>query len=166
MKLFAKLMIATLFIALLLPFTILKDKDGSAMMSLDNLKLPDFSLPDLPDIPSGKSLSPTSGSGEDIFYKWYDAQGNVQFTTEPPAEGVEYTIKGYDPDANVIQAVKAPAEPDSGVNSDTQSKTQLKPGDIDNPYDPENIKKLMDDAKNIQNILNQRIKDQESALNQ
>lgn len=165
MKLFAKLMIAAMFIALLLPFTILKDKNGSTMMSLDKLKLPDFSMPDLPDMPGGKSLSPT-GAGEDIFYKWYDPQGNVQFTTEPPSAGIEYTIKGYDPNTNVIQAVKAPAEPDAGGDPDSAPKTQLKPGDIENPYDPENIKKLMEDAKNIQDILNQRFKDQESALNQ
>ena len=164
MKLFAKLMIVALIIALLLPFTILKDNSGNTLMSFKNLKLPDFSMPDLPDMPSGKVLPNSGSGGEDIFYKWYDAQGNVQFTTEPPADGIEYTIKGYDPNANVIQAVEIPAEP--APDSDSATKTKLKPGDIDNPYDPENIKKLMEDAQNIQDILNQRFKDQESALNQ
>lgn len=165
MKLFAKLMIAALFIALLLPFTILKDDSGNTLMSLKNMKLPDFSMPDMPDMPGGKTLSPIGSGGEDLFYKWYDAQGNVQFTTEPPAQGIEYTIKGYDPDANVIQAVKIPAEPAPDSGTDTPTKTKLKPGDVENPYDPESIKKLMDDARNIQNILNQRYQDQESASN-
>ncbi len=162
MKLFAKLMIAALFIAMALPFTVLKDKNGNTLMSFDNLKLPDFSMPDMPD--AGKL---TSGSGQkDYFYKWYDASGNVQFTTEPPPEGVEYTVKGYDPDTNVIQAVKAPAEAAPEQAPRESAKPKQEPGALDNPYNPENIKKLIDDAKNVQNILNQRYQGQESALNQ
>lgn len=162
MKLFAKLMLAALVIAMALPFTILKDKNGNTLMSFDNLKLPDFSMPDLPD---AKKL--TSGSGQkDFFYKWYDADGNVQFTTEPPPEGVDYTVKGYDPDTNLIQAVKAPAEAAPEQPSRDSAKPALDPDVLDNPYSPENVKKLIDDAKNVQKILNQRYQDQESALNQ
>ncbi len=162
MKLFAKLMIAALFIALALPFTILKDKNGNTLMSFDKLKMPDISMPDMPD---AKKL--TSGSGDkDFFYKWYDAQGNVQFTTEPPPDGVEYTIKGYDPNANVIQAVKAPPEEKPEEDSGAAKKPGLDLNAEDNPYSPENVKKLIEDAKDVQKILNQRYQDQNSALNQ
>ncbi len=162
MKLFAKLMIAALFIAMALPFTILKDKNGNTLMSFDNLKLPNFSMPDMPDT---KKL--TSGSGQtDYFYKWYDGDGNVQFTTEPPPEGVEYTVKGYDPDTNLIQAVKAPVEAAPEPAPRDSAKPDLDTGALDNPYSPENVKKMIDEAKNVQKILNQRYQDQESALNQ
>jgi len=165
MKLFAKLMIATLFIALLLPFTILKDKNGNALMSFDKLKLPDFSMPDLPDMPSGKALSPTSGAGEVIFYQWYDAQGNVQFTTEPPAAGIDYTIKGYDPNANVIQAVRLPVAGDDATDAKSTSDGKS-PFDLDNPYSKETIEKLFEDARNVEKLLQERLRQQESAFNQ
>ena len=162
MKLFAKLMIAALVIAMALPFTILKDENGNTLMSFKNLGLPDFSMPDMPD---AKKL--TSGSGQkDYFYKWYDAEGNVQFTTEPPPEGVEYTVKGYDPDTNLIQAVQAPSEKTAQQNQEKPAAPGLDSGALDNPYSPDNVKKLIEDAKNVQKILNQRYQDQESAFNQ
>ena len=76
------------------------------------MSLKGFSLPDLPSFKTTTSLTPASvkAGGKDIFYKWYDAEGNVQFTTEPPADGIEYTVKGYDPNTNVIKAVEVPKE--------------------------------------------------------
>lgn len=105
-------------------------------------------------------------TGKDIFYQWYDATGNVQFTTEPPTEGIEYTIKGFDPDTNLLQAVKLPPEKAADSGADTTDQKSAKPEDIGNPYSQESIKKLFDDAKNIEKVLKQRLKDQESALNQ
>lgn len=174
MKLFAKLMIAGLIIAILLPFTILKGRDGNTLMSISDIGLPDFSMPSLPSFPSSSKTPDASEfatsdedlSGKDLFYKWYDAEGNIQFTTEPPAEGIEYTVKGFDPDANVIQAVKvAPKEPAQEESGPTGNKT-TKPEDIGNPYSKDSIEKLFKDAKNLEKILNQRLQDQQSTLNQ
>jgi len=167
MKLFVKLMIAALVIAVLLPFTILKGRDGNSLLSIPDFNLPDISLPELPDLPSVDmpGASGESLGGKDIFYKWYDAKGNVQFTTEPPADGIEYTVKGFDPDTNVIQAVEIPViEPTSDAN-ESEGQNSAKPEDGTNPYSQEGIKKLFEDAKNIEKLLNQRAKDQESALN-
>lgn len=171
MKLFAKLMIATLFIAMLLPFAILKGKDGTALMSIKDIGLPDFSLPDLPDLPklpkaNDFSTSDESLAGKDIFYKWNDAEGNVQFTTEPPAAGIEYTIKGFDPDANVIQAVKIPPKESTSKEAKSNAPKSDKAGEIGSPYSKESIEKLFKDAKNIENMLNQRFNDQQSQVNQ
>ena len=169
MKLFAKLMIAVLFIGMMLPFTILKGPDGKTLMSLSDIALPDFSMPRMPKFSQAfKGSEPIPGddsdlSGKDLFYQWYDAQGNVQFTTEPPTEGIEYTIKGFDPNTNVIQAVKEPPEQDAMDEGDT---AEQKSDDIGNPYSGDTIKKLLDDAKNVEKLINQRLKDQESALNQ
>ncbi len=165
MKLFVKLMIAVLVLALLLPFTILKGRDGNTLMSLSDFSLPDFSMPDLPKAPriDMPGASEESLVGKDLFYKWYDAEGNVQFTTEPPADGIDYTVKGFDPDANVIQAVELPVgEPEADQAADGGSAQS---DDIGNPYSQENIEKLFKDAKNVEKLLNQRLKDQESALN-
>ena len=171
MKLFAKFMIAALFIAMLLPFTILKGPDGRTLMSLSDINLPNFSLPKLPSLPKMPDASSIGSAddslrGKDIFYKWYDAQGNVQFTTEPPAEGIEYTVKGFDPDTNLIQAVEMPEPEPAPDESSPNEQKAGEPGVTGNPYSRESIDKLYEDAKNIEKVLQQRFQDQESTLNQ
>ena len=173
MKLFAKLMIAVLFIAMLLPFTILKNDEGHTLMSFSDIGLPEFSIPSfsMPDLPkiSGNTHPATSDEdlgGKDIFYKWYDIEGNVQFTTEPPTDGIEFTIKGFDPDTNLIQSVKVPTE-ESGPEESRPTQQKIDdPEDIGNPYSQENIKKLFEDTKDIEKMLKQRFQDQDSAINQ
>ena len=173
MKLFVKLMVAILVIGMLLPFTILKDDDGDTLASFSDFSLPDFSMPgfSMPKMPrfSEPSIEPASDddlTGKDLFYKWYDADGNVQFTTEPPADGVEFTIKGFDHDANVIQAVKVPPKTTAPKEP---TLTQQKPSVADeseNPYTQDSIKKLFEDTRNIEKLLNQRLSNQNSGINQ
>jgi len=167
-------MLALLFIAVLLPFTILKDDAGDTLMSFSDISLPgismpDISMPDLPDFSGSKKITPSSDgdlSGKDVFYKWYDSAGNIQFTTEPPADGIEYTRKGFDPDTNVIQAVKIPAPEEKAEESTPLQEKPAGPEDGANPYSADSIKKLFEETKNIEKLLNQRARDQESALNQ
>jgi len=168
MKLLAKIMIAVLFIAMLLPFTILKDDDGDTLLSFSDITLPDLSKSDLPEFSVN---TPQVGSdqdlgGKDVFYKWYDADGNVQFATEPPPEGIEFTLLGFDPDANVIQAVKLPTGESETDESDAGGKKIDNPEDIGNPYSQENVKKLFEDTRNIEKLLKQRLQDQNSMVNQ
>ena len=76
---------------------------------------------------------------------------------EPEAGGSEQTAH-----ASVTQ-LDAPAEPDA-VDA-TASKEQDSPG-LENVYSKDDIQKLIDDSKNIQQLLNQRLKNQNSAINQ
>jgi hypothetical protein len=171
MKLFVKLMLAVLVVAFLLPFTLLKDNEGKTLMSFSDLSLSDFKMPDfkMPDMLASDKLLPTNGGGsrEDVFYRWNDAKGNIQFTTEPPPDGVEYTVKGYNPDTNLIQAVEIPVEepvvepPQPGA-SENMSSAQ----DPDNPYSKDNIQKLFDDTRNLEQMFKQRNKNLNSAANQ
>ncbi len=166
MKLFAKLMLAVLVLAMALPFTVLKDDSGKPLLSFGNLKMPDFSMPDFGKV---DQLTPDLdvGGGKDLIYEWYDAAGNRNFSSEPPPEGVEYTVRGYDPDANVIQAVKLPEESgDEDKDREASAKPIKKPGDGVNPYSPEAVEKLFEDAKNIEKLLDERLKQQEQAINQ
>ena len=178
MKLFVKLMLAGLVLAFLLPFTLLKDDQGKTLMSFSDFSLGDFNLSgfsladfNLPDILGDDRLLSTDGGGsrEDIFYRWNDAKGNVHFTTEPPPDGIEFSVKGYNPDANVIQAVKLPdepvAEPPTTV-AEPASADKSSAQDIDNPYNKNNVQKLFDDSNNIEQLLNQRLNNQNSVINQ
>ncbi len=160
MKLFAKLLIATLVIGLLLPFTVLKGKDGRVLMSFSDLKMPDLGV-EVPKIPE---LSPLkTDDGNSIIYQWSDNDGNIQFSTSPPPAGVEFTAKGYDPDTNVIQSVKLPeVEPEP---REVEKKDDIAaPDSITSVYSPEKINKLFDDAKNVENLLNNRLKQQQAAI--
>ena len=174
MSLFVKLMLAAVVIALLLPFTLLKDDQGKTLMSfsdfsLPDISLPDISIPDMSDLMSSKKLVPSniSSGGKDIFYQWNDAQGNVHFTSVPPADGIEYMVKGYDPNTNVIQAIKKPTEPDpleSAPNASDPWAGGSTPS-LDSAYNPDNVQKLINDTKNIENLLNQRYENQNSTIN-
>ncbi len=170
MKLFVKLMLALLVLAVLLPFTLLKDDRGKTLMSFSDFSLPEFKIPDFSGVASSESLVPSlQGSpGMDVFYQWYDGEGNVQFTSEPPPKGVEYTIREFDPNANVIQSVKLPVEEEAAVTAPVPvAKTGETgaPQEAPNPYDQESIKKLFEDANNVEKLLQQRMNNQESALN-
>ncbi len=157
MKFFVKLLIAAVVLAVLLPFTILKGKDGRPLMSLDQLKAPDLSMPNMPEASS-------VGKREDIVYQWRDAKGELHFSSSPPPEGIEYTSKGYDPNTNLIQSIEVKhEEPETAVIAEPQIKN---PSDIGNPYSPDKIQKLMDDAHNVQKLLNDRMKQQEAMIGQ
>ena len=164
MKLFIKLMITILVIGVLLPFTILKGKDGRPLLSFSDLKLPESDIPLADKLKSAEDVD-NLGSG-DVIYNWTDDEGNIQFSNSPPPTGVEYTVKDYDPNLNVIQAVEVTVdEPEEELNSESE-KPITGTGDIGNPYSPEKIEKLFEDTKNIEKLLNQRIKNQEAILGQ
>jgi hypothetical protein len=166
MKLFVKLIFAALFIAVLLPFTLLKGTDGRPLMSVGDLKMPGFSLPEsvkdvkIPKLPSNDS------SNQDIVYQWYDAEGNLNFTTQPPPEGIQYTMKGYDPRTNLIQSVKIEEEAEV-IDSEQNDNAEVKSAsDIGSPYSPDKIEKLFNDSKNVEKLLNDRMKRQEALIGQ
>jgi hypothetical protein len=172
MKLFTKMLIAVLVIALLLPFTLLKGKDGSAMLNVMDLNFPSVSMPDFLslDLPGlaeriGNS-DDESLTGKDVIYKWTDANGNLQFSNNRPPEGVVYMLKGYDPNLNVIQAVETPATRPEAVPEFESKKKVTSAKDIGSPYSIEKIEKLFEDANNIENLLNQRMEHQAAEIGQ
>lgn len=177
MNLFIKLLIAILVISLLLPFTFLKDKHGNPMLSVRDLNFPSVTLPELsmPDfLSSGRPKIPVGvrGSdgelldGKDMIYKWTDADGDVQFSNSQPPEGVVYTLKGYDPNLNVIQAVETQAAGSEEVSGSESKKKITSVKDIGSPYSVERIEKLFEDANNIEKLLNQRLNNQAAEIGQ
>jgi len=165
MKFMIKLMVVGLIIAVLLPFTVLKGKDGKPLMSFSDLKAPDIKVPEV-DLPGALPASQPKDSmqGKDVVFQWRDAQGNLHFSSKPPRDGSEYSIKGYDPTQNLIQSVKPKVEAPK-VDS-VQIKTELpeSKADVGSAYSPEKVKQLMDDAKNVEQLLQQRMKQQEALI--
>jgi hypothetical protein len=170
MKLFVKLIFASLFIAVLLPFTFLKGTDGHPLMSIGDLKMPKIGLPEIAKDAKLPKLHKVGSANQDIVYQWRDAEGSLHFTSQPPPEGTEYTMKGYDPSTNLIQSVnlEEKSKTDQSASDTEQSNTsQVKSAsDIGNPYSPEKVEKLFKDAKNIEKLLNDRMKQQEAMIGQ
>ena len=172
MKLFAKLLIIVLVIGMLLPFTILKGKDGKTLMSFSDIKFPGGSFSDLfkssvPGMDKLKNITSQSEGGSNLIYKWTDIDGNLQFSSSPPAEGIEYTVKGYDPNQNVIQAVRAEPDAQEEVESTAdESKKSAGADKVGSPYSVEKVEKLFKDAEGLENLLNERLKKQDALIGQ
>lgn len=124
-------------------------------------------MPALPESSSSGDADAVITGSPNLIYEWKDAEGNLEFSNSPPADGIEFTVREYDPNTNVIQSIELPSE--EAEVSNTEPKTDQKilssdsPGDV---YSPEQIKKLIDDAKNVENLLNERLKNQEAITGQ
>lgn len=90
-------------------------------------------------------------------YKWRDKRGVMQFSNTPPADGGQAEQVELDPNKNIVDAVKMPVQENTGKE---MAKTESP-----NPYSPKGMKKVMDDAKGIEQLLKQRDEDQQNMLN-
>jgi len=167
MKLLWIFLLAVLVIGILLPFTLLKDDGGNTLLKFSDLKWPDWSqatkiLPPVVDFPD-----PETGSVATI-YQWVDTEGNMQFSNSLPPVGTEFTIKNYDSKLNVIQSVNVESRGAApAVTGAAGSKEEISTDEVlGSPYSIGGIKKLFEDANNIEKLLNQKLKNQEAILGQ
>ena len=142
-------------------------KTGKWPWDMMRFKAPDIAMPSLP------KLGGDSKSGEtNLIYKWKDSEGGWHYSSELPEDGAVFEQIDVDPNANVMDAVKVSVEepePESDSTKKKQkSKKAGKESDEEDPalYSPEGVKKLMDDAKNVQELLNDRAQSQKDLLNQ
>lgn len=102
---------------------------------------------------SGQTNDQTSGT---TVYKWKDREGNWQFSNQPPPEDVASSVTVYHTDTNVTQAQKPPPLPSEESTTPTNNAVPATPAPLLPYTNPERVKQLMDDAKNVQNIMDQR----------
>lgn len=123
---------------------------------------------------SNKQISATSvRTDRDVtVYKWVDEKGHTHFSEKPPMGKVAQTIE-LKTDTNLMQAVKVPeseqAEEASGGNffslgksSDSDPDNEASDGGLENPYTPEGVQKLFENAKNVSKMMDQRQQQQTS----
>jgi len=135
------------------------DKMGSG--AAPSFKMPNFGLPDWVESGS-EQVAEIAGevadeSGPQV-YKWKDEAGVWQFTNELPAgvTGVETveirsnsSLKAFKPE------VEPEPEKDQGLAKSESMELDLIPT-------PGRVKKLIDDAQNVQNMLDERAKQMDS----
>lgn len=89
-------------------------------------------------------------------YKWRDEHGVMQFSNVPPATDRDAEQVVLDPNSNLVQAVKVP-EKKEAPKAAVQTQRP-------NPYSVKGMKKVMDDAKGIEALLQKRQAQQQEAL--
>lgn len=89
-------------------------------------------------------------------YKWTDEHGVVHYSNEAPPEAIGSEKLTVNPNTNLVQGVTP--KPDAPNLNESPNQPTMPTGNI---YDPNTIKKLMDDTKDVQNKLNKRTEDLE-----
>jgi len=90
-------------------------------------------------------------------YQWVDDKGTTHYGSAPPTGQGHYTKKEIHTDTNLLNAFQAP-EPEE---KPTQKSRSSQVGSV---YSPEAVEKLMDDAKGIEDLLEERTKEQNKIL--
>jgi len=90
---------------------------------------------------------------ETAVYKWQDKNGEWHFSNQPPPEGVAADVTVYRSDVNVTPAPKADTPQENTTANPATNPTNLPLLPL---TDPTRIKQLIDDAKNVQNLADDR----------
>ncbi|NIB39569.1 DUF4124 domain-containing protein [Pseudomaricurvus alkylphenolicus] len=154
MKWMIKSMLLILVVGLVAPF-FLKRPDGQPWMTINpdwypsalwqrltggvNQALPDF---------SGDSSAPTR------VYKWRDKDGSWRYSDTPP-EGIDAQSLDINPDTNLIQGLPQ-KQSEQQKKSQPATDNDLPGVPLPLTVSPDQVQKMMDDARNVQQLMDQR----------
>ena len=103
-----------------------------------------------------KNLSNVVTDKKVQVYKWRDENGIMQFSnTPPPTVGDAEKIE-LNPNKNIVQAVKIPEKEEPKEVAKTESPS---------PYSVKGMKKVMNDAKGVEQLLQKRHEEQQKMMN-
>lgn len=157
MKLYIKLMILLVVLACTAPF-MLKRSDGRPWMTVDDLKMPDISMPDftLPSTSEAEIIDDTT------VYKWLDQNGVLHYSDEAgttsPSETMRLDLKSNTVHFDVQEEFVRGKSESGMVNNEMKSRDPQ-----GSPYTQ--LPDLIDQAKNVESLLNQRQQLQEQRIN-
>ena len=97
-----------------------------------------------------------AGSAKVKVYKWRDANGVMQFGGQPPPGVATFEQMSVDTNKNVVDAVKIPVKEESEQVSQDIS--------VPSPYSVKGMKKVMDDARGVEDMLKKSHQDREKML--
>lgn len=182
MKFFIKFLLLLLVLGMAGPF-FLKRPDGKPWLTMDQV-LPNNELPNseslksqlsyqlqktkqwildaTPKFTSGSDSESSSGSEATKVYRWKGSDGSWQLSDQPPADGQAEMIM-VDPNTNLIQGLSEPVEEEIVEQTPAQEPSVGVPLPMTVPLDQ--VSKLQEDAKKVQEQLNKRNEALEEAVN-
>jgi len=98
------------------------------------------------------------GSDEVKVYKWRDANGAMQFGSYPPPGVSTFEQMSVDTNKNVVNAVKVP------VKEEKESEQVSQDISAPSPYSIKGMKKVIDDAKGVEDMLKKSHDNQEKVI--
>lgn len=145
---------------------VLKDPNGQAFLSVD-----DF-IPDTSKITASvEKILPEQvvggGSEKTMVYRWQDANGNWQFSDQPPSDVIAEQVLI---DTHLNSDIAPPTPKTKAPVSEQRSGNAVWIGDSDSTpsigttVSPDKIEKLVDDAKNVQQLIDNRDQQLQDAL--
>jgi hypothetical protein len=137
-------------------------------LSISKPELQNISISKLTDSLSDKvnvvknKVTPDTKKTETYLYKWRDKKGVIHYTSEKPSDEINNleSIK-IDNQTNVVPAVSDNSANVDPIQEKSANSSTTMPNNL---YSPEGVKQLFDQAKNVQNLMNEQFSQQEQAL--
>ena len=131
---------------------------------LPTLELPSFENP-IADLLKSDD-APVSAPAPSItkVYKWRDANGQVNYSTTPPPAGLQAETLSVDSRTNIIPALETGASLSAPRNTNEERRVPEIPGAGESPYSPGAIQRLFEQARGVQQSLDQRYQDQQRVI--
>jgi hypothetical protein len=110
-----------------------------------------------------KALPSTEKPHETTVYKWQDKNGGWHFSNAVPADDINSSVQTYRSDINITQPTQLPkpaaAQPKTATPNTkaAASPPQKNRSPLLPITDPKRVQQLIDDAKNVQNLVNERV---------
>lgn len=158
MRKFIRLLLLLLLFAVIFPFTF-PWKDGKPMLNLSDIRMPNMPSVTLPELPGAGEATRESNQPVTL-YRWQGADGSTQFGSEPPANGVKYEEVEVNPDANLIQALPPSAPPEASETQEENTLSSPLPSPL--TVSPGEAMQLMEDAKKIRQMSEERLRQHEA----
>ena len=143
--------------------------------TLERPQLPSFKLPSLPKVQlpdiqlTNTGKQNTQPAGVRKIYKWRDDDGSWHYSENLPEGVTGEKVIFLNAATNIVQSLPGPdkisnpiAPPPNQTRAQQQPDPQQQPVRL-NPYSRQAIDKLLNDARGVQQIMDQRSRDLEQA---
>lgn len=141
---------------------LMKNPDGTALLELPLVSSLSQSSPPVSSITSS-SLFNTDSNPEQSFYKWQDDDGTWHYSDQAPADRSSKTVT-VNTNTNLIQGLRAGKATTntvtnvSSVPKNASSNSTMPSIPLPMTIPVEKLHKVIEDAHNIQNIMDNRVK--------
>ncbi len=104
-----------------------------------------------------KNLSSVVSDKKIQVYRWRDEHGVMQFSNAPPPTVSNAQRVELNPNNNLVKAIKVPVK--------EEKPARARQTEMPNPYSVKGMKKVMDDARGIEDMLQKRHEEQQKMMN-